>query len=76
MADMERRGYMKVSESRPDQPIEAEMANDDGSATWSGLLDAAHLSEHKPFWWRPARGKDDLWMEVMTLRGTQGVRII
>jgi hypothetical protein len=75
MADMEKRGYRRWSDARPDQPIDAEMANDDASETWSGVLDPAQLSERKPFWWRPARGKDDLWVEIMTLRGTQGVRI-
>jgi hypothetical protein len=75
MGHMEKRGYRKLSQSRPDEAIEAEMANDDGSDTWTGTLDPIHLSEHVPFWWRPARGKDDLWMEVMALRGAQGVRV-
>lgn len=75
MPDMLKRGYQKLSEAQPDQAIEAEMANDDGTDTWTGTLDPIHLSEHTAFWWRPARGKDDLWMEVMTLRGSQGVRV-
>lgn len=75
MADMEQRGYKKFSESKPDEAIEAEMANDDASETWEGPLDPIHLSEHVPFWWRPKRGKDDLWMEIMALRGTEVVKI-
>jgi hypothetical protein len=75
MANMEQRGYKKYSEAPPDQTIEADMANDDASETWTGPLEPIHLSEHRPFWWRPSRGKDDLWMEIMTLRGTQGVRV-
>lgn len=75
MANMENRGFRKLSESKPDETIEAEMANDDASDTWSGTLDPIHLSERVPFWWRPARGKDDLWMEIMALRGSQGVRV-
>jgi hypothetical protein len=72
---MEKLGYKKLSESRPDQAIEAEMANEDASETWTGALDPIQLSEQKPFWWRPARGKDDLWMEIMTLRVAQGARV-
>jgi hypothetical protein len=75
MADMEKRGYRRWSDSKPDQAIEAEMANDDASETWTGTLEPLHLSEHVPFWWRPARNKDDLWMEIVTLRGTKGVRL-
>jgi hypothetical protein len=72
---MLKRGYQRISEIQPDQPIEADMATDDGSDTWTGTLDPVHLSEHRAFWWRPSRGKDDLWMEVMALRNAQGAKI-
>lgn len=75
MPDMLKRGYQKLSETRPDQPIDAEMASDDGSDAWTGTLDPVHLSEHRAFWWRPARDKDDLWMEIMALRAAQGTRV-
>jgi hypothetical protein len=75
-SDMEKRGYKKVSASPPDQPVEADMANEDVSETWTGRLDPIQLSEKRPFWWRPHRGRDDLWMEIMSLREAQGARVI
>lgn len=76
MPDMLLRGFRKVSEIKPDQPIEADMVNEDGSETWTGTLDpGTQLSERMPFWWRPHRGQDDLWMEIMSLREAQGARV-
>lgn len=75
MADMQQRGRGKLRESAPDEPIDADMANDDDSETWEEPLDPIHLSEHVPFWWRPRRGRDDLWMEIMALRGTEVVKV-
>jgi hypothetical protein len=64
-----------VSDSPPDQAIEADLANQDASDTWTGMFDPAQLSERRAFWWRPHRGRDDLWMEIMELRGTDGVKV-
>ena len=69
------RGYRKVSESPPGEATEAEMANENASETWIDILDPIQLSEHRAFWWRPHRGKDDLWMEITTLRGTENLRL-
>jgi hypothetical protein len=72
---LEKLGYKRVSDAPPDQPTEADMANEDASDTWTGTLDPVQLSERRAFWWRPHRGRDDLWMEIMELRGTDGVKV-
>jgi hypothetical protein len=72
---LEKLGYKRVSDAPPDQPTEADMANEDASDTWTGTLDPVQLSERRAFWWRPHRGRDDLWMEIMELRGADGVKV-
>jgi hypothetical protein len=72
---LEKLGYSRVNESPPDQPVQADMANEDASETWTGTLDPVQLSERRAFWWRPHRGQDDLWMEIMELRGADGVKV-
>jgi hypothetical protein len=72
---MEKLGYRSVSESPPDEPLEADMASEDAADTWTGTLEPVQLSERRAFWWRPHRNKDDLWMEIMELRGSGGVKV-
>jgi hypothetical protein len=72
---MEQRGYQRYSESKPDQELQAEMANEDGTEYWTGNLAAIQTHGPMPVWWRPARSKDDLWLEVMSMRETSGARI-
>jgi hypothetical protein len=75
MADTQQGRRGTLSEPASDDTIDAAMASDDDSDTWEEPLDPIHLSEHVPFWWRPRRGRDDLWMEIMALRGTEVVKV-
>ena len=72
---MEKLGYRSVSEAPPEQALEADMASEDYDDTWTGTLEPVQLSERRAFWWRPHRDKDDLWMEIMELRGSGGVKV-
>lgn len=72
---MEKLGYRSVAEAPPEQALEADMASEDATDTWTGTLDPVQLSERRAFWWRPHRGRDDLWMEIMELRQTGGVKV-
>lgn len=72
---MEKLGYRSVSESPPEQTLEADMASEDASDSWTGTLGPVQLSERRAFWWRPHRDRDDLWMEIMELRGAGGVKV-
>jgi hypothetical protein len=70
MENMETLGYRKWSATKPEREIEAEMMDEEGTESWTGPLAPFDKSGHLPFWWRPARGKDDLWKEIMILRQT------
>jgi hypothetical protein len=72
MEKMERLGYKNWNNAKPDREIEAEMTDEQGTEFWIGQLGPVHTSGRLPFWWRPARGKDDLWQEIMMLREMKG----
>jgi hypothetical protein len=72
---MAQRGYERYSELRPDEPVEAEMANEEGTEYWTGTLDPVQTHGPQPVWWRPARSKDDLWIELMSMKEASGAKI-
>ena len=64
--NFEQIGYMKYSETKPQEKLMAECIDEHG-LSWTAQIGPEGGGGGLPYWWRPVLSKDDLWRRVVEL---------